>query len=128
MHSDHQSKVLHQLQQALCSASRGPMEQVERHICSAMELLDKATALHGAIVSLRVARSYMGDAYAAFLKSDSLGIMLPLYAALQAIQQEPQNTANDRQHIGSRKRSEAATTSVPDRARSDHQAVGHLSF
>jgi hypothetical protein len=127
MHSDHQSKVLHQLQRALCSAPLGEMHQVERHICRAMELLDEATALPGAIVSLRVARSYMEDAYAAFLGSDSLGVVLPLYAALQTIQQEPQNKAGDRLHIGNRKRSEAATASVPDSARSDHQAVGHLS-
>jgi hypothetical protein len=115
MHSNHRSKILHQLQQACCNAARGAMDQVERHICKATELLDQATAMPGATVSLRVARSYMEDAYAAFLQSDSLGVVLPLYAALQTIQQEPQNKAGNREH-------ELETSA----ARSAYQAAGHL--
>ena len=97
MHSNHRKKILHQLQQACSHAASGAMDQVERHICKATELLDQATAMPGATVSLRVARSYMGDAYAAFLQSDLLGVVLPLFAALQTIQQEPQNKASDRE-------------------------------
>jgi len=90
------------------------MDQVERHICKATELLDQATALPGATVSLRVARSYMEDAYAAFLQSDSLGVVLPLLAALQTIQQEPQSKADGNEH-------ELET----DSARAAYQAAGH---
>jgi hypothetical protein len=113
MHSDHRSKILHQLQRACSNAANGATDQVERHICKATELLDQATAMPGATVSLRVARSYMGDAYAAFLQSDSLGVVLPLYAALQTIQQEPQNKSDGREH---------QTSS----ARAAYQAAGHL--
>jgi hypothetical protein len=113
MHSDHRSKILHQLQRACSNAANGATDQVERHICKATELLDQAAALPGATVSLRVARSYMEDAYAAFLQSDSLGVVLPLYAALQTIQQERQNKAGNReQETGS--------------ARAAYQAAGHL--
>jgi hypothetical protein len=98
MHSDHRRKVVRELQQACGLAARGAMDQVERRICQATELLDQASALPGAAVSLRVARSYMEDAYAAFLQSDPLGVVLPLFAALQTIQQEPQNKANGREH------------------------------
>jgi hypothetical protein len=116
MHSDQRSKILHQLQQACSYAARGGMDQVERHICKATELLDQASALPGATVSLRVARSYMEDAYAAFLQSDSLGVVLPLFAALQTIQQEPQNEAADgHEH-------ERETNS----ARAAYQATGHM--
>jgi hypothetical protein len=115
MYSDHRSKVLHQLQRACCNATRGSMDQVEQNICNATELLDQATAMPGATVSLQVARSYMDDAYAAFLQSDSLGIVLPLFAALQTIQQEPQSKAEAREH-------EPETGS----ARAAYQAAGHL--
>jgi len=91
------------------------MDQVERHICTATELLDQAAALPGATVSLRVARSYMEDAYTAFLQSDPLGVVLPLFAALQTIQQEPQNQVTRREH-----ETETRTT------RSAYQAAGHL--
>jgi hypothetical protein len=115
MHSDHRSKVLCQLQQACGRAARGEMDQVERHICKATELLDQAAALPGATVSLRVARSYMQDAYAAFLQSDPLGVVLPLFAARQTIQQEPRKKADGRQR-------ELETRT----ARAAYQAAGHL--
>ena len=114
MHSDHRSKILHQLQRACSNAANGATDQVERHICKATELLDQATAMPGATVSLRVARSYMEDAYAAFLQSDSLGVVLPLYAALQTIQDDPQNKSDGRAH-------EPKGTAL-----AAHQAVGHL--
>jgi hypothetical protein len=115
MHDDHRSQVLLELQQACGLASRGAMDQVERHICTATELLDQAAALPGATVSLRVARSYMEDANAAFLQSDPLGVVLPLFAALQTIQQEPQNKTDCREHkLGK------------GTARAAYQAAGHL--
>ena len=117
MHSDHRSKALHQLQRACSHAAGGAMDQVERHICKATELLDQATALPGATVSLRVARSYLEDAYAAFLEADTLGVVLPLFAALQTIQQDPQNKTDGSGH-------EPKTGT----ARAAHQAVGHLLF
>jgi hypothetical protein len=115
MHSNHRSKILHQLQLACSHAASGAMDQVERHICKATELLDQATAMPGATVSLRVARSYMEDAYTAFLQSDPLGVVLPLFAALQTIQQEPQNKTDGREH-------ELETST----ARAAYQAAGHL--
>ena len=115
MHSDHRSKISRELQQACGLTAQGAMDQVERRICKATELLDQAAALPGATVSLRVARSYMEDAYAAFLQSDPLGVVLPLFAALQTIQQEPQNKANGREQ-----------ESETGAARSAYQVTGHL--
>ena len=115
MHSNNRTKILHQLQRACSNAARGAMDQVEQHVCQATELLDQATALPEATVSLQVARSYMEDAYDAFLQSDSLGVVLPLYAALQTLQQDPQNETNDREH-------ELQT----ETARSVYQEVGRL--
>ena len=115
MYDEHPSQVLLELQQACGLASRGALDQVERHLCKATELLDQAAALPGATVSLRVARSYMDDAYTAFLQSDPLGVVLPLFAALQTIQQQPQNKTDYREQ-------EVYT----DSARAAYQAAGHL--
>lgn len=87
MQRDQRNEVLDHLQQACCDAARGALDQVERHIDDAKELLDQAAAKPGAAASLQVLRSYLEDAHIAFLQSDALGIVLPLFAALQTIKQ-----------------------------------------
>jgi hypothetical protein len=114
MDSDHRSKVLRELQEASSLAAGGAMDQVERHVCKATELLDQAAALPGATVSLRVARSYVEDAYAAFLQSDPLGVVLPLFAALQTIEEELQKTDCRKHKI------------EKETARAAYHAAGHL--
>ena len=80
--------TLEQLNQAWREAALGTKDQNKRHMGEILERLEQSTGADEAV------RDCIESARAAVKRSDSLGVVLALVAAMQELQHEPINGQN----------------------------------
>jgi hypothetical protein len=84
--------AVEQLQNAWREAALGAPDHASRHIQEVLELLDYVVQQRSeSKASIETVRDYIESARAAAQRSDSLGIVLALIAALQEFEREPEN-------------------------------------
>ncbi len=85
-------EVLEQLHYAWRDAALGAPNEAQRHISEVLDLLDYTITQHSEpAVAVEKARGYLEDAREAVAQSDALGVILALVAALQELEQRPEN-------------------------------------
>ena len=84
--------AVEQLQNAWREAALGAPDHARRHIQEVLELLDYVVQQRSdSKASIETVRDYIESARDAAQRSDSLGIVLALIAALQEFEREPEN-------------------------------------